>query len=365
MNKETNIIEPYSGLYVHVPFCLSKCPYCDFYSVKYGNAAAKIYGSAVLRNIFHYNGKFDTVYFGGGTPILLWKEICSIIEKADIKSGAEITVEANPSLAKEDIFKALLKSGVNRISFGIQSLDNNELKSLGRRHDSSTALKAVELAHACGFENISADIMLGTEGQTVKSVISTLEELVKLPLKHISAYMLKIEENTPYAKAKLDLPDEDEVCDIYLNTVDFLGSKGIKQYEISNFAEEGYACSHNMKYWSCEEYLGIGPAAHSLYKGKRFFVKRDINAFCESEVQKTELEDEQPGGAEEYAMLRLRLSEGLDVKEYEKRGGDGDKITKNVKMLPKKLVSLKNGRISLTAEGFLASNAVIGAVLNY
>ncbi len=355
--------EPYSGLYIHIPFCLSKCPYCDFYSVKYGNEAAKKYESAVIRNISHYNGKFDTVYFGGGTPILLWKEICSIIEKADIKSGAEITVEANPCLAKEEIFKTLINSGVNRISFGIQSLNDNELKSLGRRHSSRSAVKAVELAHACGFDNISADIMLGTEGQTVKSAAHTLEGLAGLPLKHISAYMLKIEENTPYAKAKLDLPDEDEVCGIYLNTVEFLESKGIEQYEISNFAKEGYACAHNIKYWNCEEYLGIGPASHSFYKGKRFFVKRDINAFCESEIQQTELEEDRLGGAEEYAMLRLRLREGLNLAEYEKRGGDKEKIIENVKKIPYKLIFLKNRNVSLTPEGFLVSNAVIGTLL--
>ena len=353
------------GLYVHIPFCLSKCPYCDFYSVRYGNEAAKSYKAAVIRNLSYYKSKFDTVYFGGGTPILLWKEICGILDKADLESGAEITVEANPCLAKEEIFRELRKAGVNRISFGIQSLNDNELKSLGRRHDSLTALKAVELAYACGFGNISADIMLGTEGQTAESVTDTLRRLTALPLTHISAYMLKIEENTPYAKARLKLPQEDEVCDIYLKTVDFLEKKGIKQYEISNFAKDGFVCAHNMKYWNCEEYLGIGPASHSFYNGKRFFVKRDINAFLESEIQKTELEETHPAGAEEYAMLRLRLREGLDLKEYKKRGGNADKMTENIKKLPNRLVYIKNGRVLLTPEGFLVSNAVIGAALGY
>ena len=360
MNNGKNI-----GLYVHIPFCLSKCPYCDFYSVKYGNEAAKPYKSAVIRNISYYKSKFDTVYFGGGTPILLWKEICEILEKADIESSAEITVEANPCLANEEIFKALLKAGVNRISFGVQSLNDNELKSLGRRHSSFTAINAIELAHACGFGNISADIMLGTEAQTAASVTDTLKGLASLPLTHISAYMLKIEENTPYSKTRLKLPDEDEVCEIYLNTVAFLEAKGLNQYEISNFAREGYACAHNIKYWNCEEYLGIGPASHSFYKGERFFVKRDINAFCESEIQKTELEEKHPASAEEYAMLRLRLSEGLNLKEYEKRGGNAKKMTENIKKLPRKLVFLKDGNVLLTSEGFLLSNTVIGRLLGY
>lgn len=360
MNKKTTV-----GLYIHIPFCLSKCPYCDFYSVKYGNKAAKTYKEAVSRNLSFYNGKFDTAYFGGGTPILLWKEICELLETIDIAPKAEITIEANPCMAKREILTALRQSGVNRISFGVQSLNDTELKSLGRIHTAGAAVKAIDLAYSCGFDNISADIMLGTEGQTVKSTLETLERLTKLPLTHISAYMLKIEENTPYAKASLDLPGEEETCEIYLNTVNYLEAKGIKQYEISNFARNGYACAHNLKYWRCEEYLGIGPASHSFYKGKRFFVKRDIEAFCESRVQQTETEDERPAGAEEYAMLRLRLCEGLDLKEYGKRGGNAGEMSENLKKLPKNLVFMKNDTISLTAEGFLVSNAVIGALLGY
>jgi len=356
-----------TGLYIHIPFCLSKCPYCDFYSVKYGNEAAKRYGKAVIGNLEHYkreyNEKYDTVYFGGGTPILLWREISAILEKADIAPNAEITAEANPCMAKSDILTDLRRSGVNRISFGVQSLNNNELKALGRTHSAETAVKAIELAYSCGFDNISADIMLGTGGQTVKNVTNTLDRLTELPVSHISAYMLKIEENTPFASAKLDLPDEDEVCGIYLNTVNYLKAKGINQYEISNFAREGYACAHNLKYWNCEEYLGIGPAAHSFYRGKRFYVKRDIDAFCENEVQKTESEDEYPAGADEYAMLRLRLCEGLNMAEYEKRGGNIKKMTENLKRIPKNLIFMKNNNISLTAEGFLVSNSVIGTLL--
>lgn len=352
-----------TGLYIHIPFCLSKCPYCDFYSVKYGAEAAKRYSEAVLKNLKNHNEKYDTVYFGGGTPILLWREICGMLAQADIVSGAEITVEANPCLAKLEILSALVQSGVNRISFGVQSLNDGELKSLGRIHNSDTAVKAIELAFSQGFDNISADLMLGIPNQTAKSAAYTLKRLTELPVAHISAYMLKIEENTPFYTSPPKLPDEDEVCGIYLDTVDFLEKKGIKQYEISNFAKSGYACAHNLKYWRCEEYLGIGPASHSFYKGKRFYVKRDINAFCESEFQKTETEDDHPAGAEEYAMLRLRLCEGLNLGEYEKRGGDAAALAEKLTKLPQSLVIMNNNIVSLTPEGFLVSNSVIGELL--
>ena len=354
-----------AGLYVHIPFCLSKCPYCDFYSVRYEKETAERYKTAVINNLLYYGGKFDTVYFGGGTPILLWKEICEILKAADIAENAEITVEANPCCTDGEKLAALKKAGVNRISFGVQSLNGNELKKLGRRHDAETAVKAIELAFSCGFDNISADIMLGTEGQAWESVENTVNRISELPVAHISAYMLKIEENTPFAKAKLDLPDEDEVCDIYLNTVGLLEAKGFKQYEISNFAKDGFSCRHNLKYWNCEEYLGIGPAAHSYWNGKRFFVKRDLEQFLCVDVQKTEIEEENPADFEEYAMLRLRLCEGLDLKEYEKHGGDAKAVTERIKSIPSNLVSFGNNSVSLTSEGFLISNTVIGRILGY
>lgn len=359
------------GLYIHVPFCLSKCPYCDFYSVRYGGEAAEKYKAAVLRNLLHFcveNGsgrKFDTVYFGGGTPILLWREICEILQRVNFSENAEITVEANPCRADRENLTALKSAGVNRISFGVQSLNDRELKSLGRRHNAETAVKAIALAYECGFGNISADVMLGTEGQTSQSVENTLDALSRLPLTHISAYMLKIEENTPFARARLDLPDEDQVCGIYLNAVGFLESRGFRQYEISNFAKDGYKCAHNNKYWNCEEYLGIGPAAHSFLNGKRFFVKRDLYEFCESGIQKTEIEEENPADFEEYAMLRLRLTDGLDLKEYERRGGDPEAVKKKIKEIPPKLIRYKDSVLSLTPEGFLVSNFIIGRLLGY
>ena len=353
------------GLYIHVPFCLSKCPYCDFYSIKYNTDTADSYANAVIRNILHYGGEFDTVYFGGGTPFLLWDKICEILKFIDITKGAEITVEANPCTADSEKLAALRGAGVNRISFGVQSLCENELKVLGRRHDSITAINAIKAASEQGFDNISADIMLGTPGQTLDSVISTIHRLSELPLTHISAYMLKIEENTTFANAKLNLPDEDEVCSIYLKATELLGILGFKQYEISNYAKDGFCCRHNLKYWNCEEYIGIGPAAHSYYNGKRFFAPRDLNVFISCEHQNIMMEDEKPGGYEEYAMLRLRLTEGLSLSKYEALGGNPESVKRALSRIPSEYFSIDGDNISLTPEGFLVSNMIIGKILGY
>ena len=353
------------GLYIHVPFCLSKCPYCDFYSVKYDKETADNYAKAVIRNIRHYSGEFDTVYFGGGTPFLLWDRICEILSFVDTAKDAEISVEANPCTVDAQKLAALHNAGVNRISFGVQSLCDDELKALGRRHDAYTAVKAIKTAKDQGFDNISADIMLGTPGQTGNSAARTVQQLAELPVTHISAYMLKIEENTPFAKMTLDLPNEDEMCSLYLKTTEQLKSLGFEQYEISNYSKKGFNCRHNLKYWNCEEYLGIGPAAHSYYKGERFFAERDLNAFISEEYQKNIIEDGKPGGHEEYAMLRLRLTEGLSLSEYAIRGGDTDTIKHALKAIPCEYYSFDGDRISLTPEGFLVSNMIIGKLLGY
>lgn len=353
------------GLYIHVPFCVSKCPYCDFYSVKYGQETAESYTEAVIRNVLHYGGEFDTVYFGGGTPFLLWEKICEILSFVNIAKGAEITIEANPCTVDAQKLAILRSAGINRISFGVQSLCDNELKSLGRRHDRDTAINAVITAKEQGFDNISADIMLGTPGQTLDSVICTVQRLAELPITHISAYMLKIEENTPFANIKPELPDEEKVCSLYIKVTELLADLGFLQYEISNYAKEGFSCRHNLKYWNCEEYLGIGPAAHSYYKGKRFFVERDLNAFISDKYQKTSVEDGDPGGYEEYAMLRLRLSEGLKLSEYKARGGDADMLKHALGTIPCEYFLFDGDKISLTPEGFLVSNMIIGRLLGY
>lgn len=356
------------GLYIHVPFCLSKCPYCDFYSVKYSREKAEQYKNALIRNVKHYQTPdrvFDTVYFGGGTPILLWREICEIMEHITVSDNCEITVEANPCCCTEEALSALRQAGVNRLSLGVQSFDDGELSALGRRHDGNKAEKAILLAHKCGFENISADLMLATPKQTKESLKKSLERYCALPVSHISAYMLKIEENTPFASENLTLPDEDETCELYLQTVETLGEKGFNQYEISNFALDGTESRHNLKYWHCEEYIGIGPAAHSYLDGRRFYVECDLQGFIDSPVQQEITDEEQAGGFEEYAMLKLRLAEGLSFEECARSGVNKQVIEQRCKGIPDELISVDNQRVRLTPKGFLLSNQIITVITGY
>lgn len=353
------------GLYVHIPFCTSKCPYCDFYSVKYSCSYAEKYMNAIIRNVENYDETYDTVYFGGGTPILLWREICTVMGKIKLSPNAEVTIEANPCVTTEEALCSLKSSNVNRISFGVQSLNNNELTALGRRHSAETAINAVKLAKKSGFNDISADLMLAVPCQTKESLIKSIDSLMELPLTHISAYLLKIEKNTPFYNRQLDLPNEDEVAEMYLAAVQRLADNGFAQYEISNFARGGRTCKHNLKYWRCEEYIGIGPAAHSYYNGKRFAVPRDIDGFINSPVQLTTITDEQPHSFEEYAMLKLRLTEGLTFSECEKFGISKSTMEKRIKLIPKEYIETDGRKISLTAQGFLVSNLIISKLIGY
>ncbi|MDR0986881.1 MAG: radical SAM family heme chaperone HemW [Ruminococcus sp.] len=328
-------------LYIHVPFCVKKCLYCDFYSIT-DNSLIDDYIKAVIRNI--PDMKFDTLYFGGGTPSLLTaSQIAAIIEAANPTTTAEISMECNPQSSGLEYFREIRKAGVNRLSIGIQSLHDETLRKLGRLHDSDTAVKTVYDAYEAGFENISADIMLGVSDTRDSA------KLCKLPLKHISAYMLKVEKNTPfYSMENLNLPDEDSVCDAYLEAVETFRENGFMQYEISNFAKAGYECKHNLGYWECEEYIGIGPSAHSYSGGKRFAVPREINAFIEADTQPTYITDENPGGIDERLMLGLRLMQ------------KGVVCNKNVDRYVKAELLRKQGdTIFLTPKGALVSNSII------
>ena len=355
------------GLYIHVPFCLSKCPYCDFYSVGYTPERAEEYKGAVIRNLRHYDDEhgfsFDTVYFGGGTPILMHEHIGEILGNIRLTDNAEITIEANPCVSSEKALNNLISCGVNRISFGVQSLSDSELSFLGRRHTAKEAIAAIERAYSAGFRNISADLMLGLSGQRREALGYSIDRLSELPINHISAYMLKIEKDTPFGSMKLSLPNEDETAELYLFACQRLEEKDFFQYEISNFSQRGMESRHNLKYWRCEEYLGIGPAAHSYLNGKRFSVERDIDDFLRSEVQKTEVTDESSGTFEEYAMLKLRLREGLSFSECESFGVSRDYIEKKLKAIPKSYIDCDEKGIRLTPEGFLLSNTIIAKII--
>ena len=354
-----------TGLYIHVPFCLSKCPYCDFYSVGYDAGLAEKYTQAIIRNLKYYNETYDTVYFGGGTPVLLSDRIPEIMKNVRLAGNAEVTVEANPCVTDEKRLYDLLSAGVDRISFGVQSLDGAELKFLGRRHNADEAKKAVCLAYKAGFRNISADLMLGLPHQSTKTVKKSIAELSQLPINHISAYLLKVEENTPFGQLNITVPEDEVMDEIYLFACEELEKNNFMQYEISNFAKRGSECRHNLKYWRCEEYIGIGAAAHSYYKNKRFCVDRNLWDFIDSDIQKTVITDESAGDFDEFAMLKLRLTEGLLFTECERFGVEEKTIIRRLERVPQNYYRLDEKGISLTKEGFLLSNAVIGKILGY
>lgn len=358
------------GIYIHVPFCLRKCPYCAFYSIAYSESLKDAYVKAVARNIRKYSDMHlpcDTVYFGGGTPSLLTpRDIYTILEAVrtgfNLSPSSEITMEANPSSVTSDSLSGYYRAGVNRISFGVQSLNDNELKALGRLHDAKTALNAIDMARNAGFENISCDLMIGTPYQTIESLLSSCWQLTSIGIPHISSYMLKIEDGTPYDCAEIrdSVADDDTVCDMYLALCDELRTIGYERYEISNFSRPGLRSRHNMKYWTGEDYLGFGTSAHSLFQGKRFYVPNDIKSYIHSETQPVLTEDESPDRLEEYIMLSLRLSDGMSLEQLRLLGGSPEAVTEKARPYADAgFLNIVDNRITLTDKGALVSNRVI------
>ncbi len=359
------------GLYIHIPFCNGKCPYCDFYSVTPNNETVEKYVDALCRRIDDVGGIYNTVYFGGGTPSLIGSDnIAKIMSHINRTPDCEATLECNPSdtgaFNSEFDFSVASTSGINRISMGLQSADDTERKALGRRGGCDDVERAIARAKAAGIDNISLDLMLGIPDQTEESLKNSIEFCKNSGVKHVSAYILKIEESTPFHKIKttLNLPDEDATCDLYLFAVKELEKAGFYQYEISNFSQKGFESRHNLKYWRCEEYLGIGASAHSFAGGKRFYYERSIEGFISGI---SPVDDGFGGDEEEYIMLALRLSEGLIFENFEKRFKKyiDNKIIEKAKELEKHgLVRVTDTNISLTVDGFLVSNYVICELLD-
>lgn len=361
------------GIYLHIPFCKSKCPYCDFYSFSgkdnEKNQYTKVLNEHILSSVSALHRKGDTLYFGGGTPSVLGADnlvtLVSTCKNAILTDDAEITVECNPHGLDEDFFKTLYECGVNRISMGLQSAIDSERRILGRLSDKNQVEYAVKAAQNAGFENITLDVMLGIPEQTEKSLNETLDFCISLGVPHISAYMLKVEENTHFYKNrhKYAFPDDDLTADLYLQMCEALESNGIMQYEISNFAKSGFESRHNLKYWHCDEYLGLGPSAHSFLDGKRFYFDRDFNKFMNGS---SPVEDGFGGDFTEYAMLNLRLVEGMNENNVFERFGHN---------IPKELYEKSNffidngymikneNGLALTRNGFLMSNTILSEIL--
>lgn len=357
------------GVYLHVPFCTAKCPYCDFYSQRGGEADYDRYLAAMLRAIGSFDGAFDadTVYFGGGTPVLLGADrLIGLLNAVKHRFGCgqpEVTLEANPCAVDEAMLDRLAEGGFNRISFGVQSMNDETLRTLGRRHSAERAAKMILAAGRAGFAHISADLMLAVPGQRIEEIGASITALAALPVDHLSAYLLKIEPGTFFAKHFAD-PDEDFAADCYLKAVKSCRLHGFDQYEISSFSKNESAKSlHNLKYWRCQPYLGIGPAAHSFYNGRRFYFPRNFTAFTAAETPWDITVDDGPGGGEdERLMLGLRLGEGIRFDTFS--AAFANRIKKKAPPLSNAgLLTLNDAGIALTTQGFLLSNAVIAVLL--
>ncbi len=361
------------GLYLHIPFCAKKCAYCDFYSAFQNEDSLDSFVNKLIEEINIWGGRLNrpisTIYFGGGTPSLLGDRIVSLIDAVrgsfDVKKDAEITLELNPASDSDSMFKAAKKAGVNRLSIGAQSGDNKMLSLLGRTHTAEDTERAVNSARALGFNNISLDLMIGLPSSDLDTLKSDMDFILSLKPEHISAYILKIEENTYFAKIQdtLNLPDEDSVAEQYDFMCRYFTEKGYNHYEISNFSLKDKESQHNLKYWQCEEYLGIGPSAHSFLEGERFFYPRDLKAFLSGN---SPLTDGKGGEAEEFIMLNLRLKQGLNFKDYRKKYGfDIKEKINNISppLINAGYINLDNEKIALNDKGMAVSNSVILHIL--
>ncbi|RGB68936.1 radical SAM family heme chaperone HemW [Harryflintia acetispora] len=363
------------GLYIHVPFCRKKCGYCDFYSVPGTQEDYDRYTDQVCQMLLDCpfgSRVFDTVYFGGGTPSLLGaRNIDRILQAAASRhtlTGREITLEANPNTVDGAFFGDIHRSGVNRVSMGLQAAQPLLLHTLGRSHTPGDVTRAVELARGAGIENISLDVMLSLPGQTLEDILQTLQFCIELEVPHISAYLLKIEEGTPFDCQDVRglCPDEDLQSEHYYRMVCFLEHHGLLQYEISNFSRPGFESQHNLGYWKLVPYLGLGPAAHSFLDGKRFHFERDLPAFLAAKDPWSLRQDDGPGGDfTEFAMLRLRLREGLNLDEAQAYYGvDKEQfLFRAQRFIPLGLVQQSGSSLRLTPRGFLLSNPLIARLL--
>lgn len=361
------------GLYIHIPFCHSKCPYCDFFSVRCKNSDFNEYIDSLKSNIDYWsksvNKKVETIYFGGGTPSVIGADLlCEILDyiksKFNVSQDAEITFEVNPNSGRFFDFNKVYADGFNRVSVGLQSGNDNELKQLGRTHSAFDAINTIKLIKESGITNISLDLMMGIPEQTTESLKRSIDFCIEQGVTHISAYILKLEEGTVFYKKqdKLNLPDDDYVAKLYLYAVDYLRQNGFNQYEISNFSLKNYESKHNLKYWNLENYLGIGPGAHSFIDNKRFYYEPDFDKFKNNVI----VQDGIGGNEEEYIMLKLRLTKGLNADEYRKVFGK--EFTKDFKNKVEfyeniGLMINDNNFISFTPKGFLLSNTILADLI--
>lgn len=362
------------SLYIHIPFCIRKCIYCDFLSVTYDESYAKEYIDALCKELVLKKDSakaLKTIYIGGGTPSVLPEEsfkqlFRSIRDNFEFSSGIEITVEANPGTLNESKINTLLSVGINRMSIGVQSFNDTELKTLGRIHSSDNAVKSIEMIKRAGINNFSIDLMYGIPGQAMNSWKDTLSRAVGFSPKHISSYELTPEKGTPLYgmmdSKKIKIPDEELVLDMYNFAIDYLASGGYKHYEISNFALRGFRCIHNMNYWNRGEYIGAGAGAHSFINGVRSKNTGDIKKYMETvnngiipeteSIRLTRTDD-----IKEFIFLGLRKTEGITITKAKELGMDIPHSCKE--LIDEGYLEMKENYLRLTRKGIVISNTLI------
>ncbi len=344
------------SLYVHIPYCNSKCLYCDFYSRQ--TPVDNLYIDTLVKRI--PQTEFETAYIGGGTPSLLscdqLKKLCEKINCSD-----EFTLEANPESFTAELVSTSLCYGINRLSFGVQSLNDKSLSAIGRRHNSKEAVEAIKLAAKNGIKNISADLMLGIPYQQEQDIDVFISVMSSLGVSHISCYMLKLEPGVPLYKDIATLPNSDRVADLYEYAVEKMKFEGYERYEFSNFARDNLYSRHNMRYWDCQNYLGIGPSAHSCINNNRFYYPDDIDSF----IAKDETIPDGECTAEDFIMLSSRLSKGISLNELKIRF-DYNFSMENLHLLKqyekKGLLKMSADNITLTDRGLMVQNSLLASL---
>lgn len=374
------------GLYIHVPFCAQKCYYCDFNSYKINSNQKKEYLINIEREMKFYKDEFkdkcfDTVFFGGGTPSILTVDelqelVNNINENFNIKKDAEITIECNPGTINREKLEAMKKMGINRLSIGLQATQNYHLKSIGRIHTYEEFEKNYYDALDIGFENINIDLMYALPNQKTQEWKDTLDKIIKLNPSHISAYSLILEEGTKlydmYQNKEFELLDEDTDINMYNYTIDTLKRHGYNQYEISNYSKEDLECKHNIIYWKCDNYLGLGPGASGFIGDTRYSNIEDICEYNKCIMQNIrpvseEIELTKKDKIEEFIFMGLRMNEGINVDIFKERfDTDFYDIYQEVmdKLIKRELVRFDGKNISLTQKGREISNSVFIEFLN-
>ena len=372
------------GIYIHIPFCRSKCDYCDFYSLAGREDQMDRYQKALLAHLketapLAQGYPVDSIYFGGGTPSYYGakriKELLAHLSKLfQVEKDAEITVECNPDSVDLKSLRILRKAGVNRLSMGMQSAQEEELRAIHRIHTPQQTNQAVEAARKAKFTNLSLDLIYGLPGQTMGSWKATVEHALSLIPQHLSCYGLKVEEGTPLARRVAEgevLPDDDQQADLYLWTVGRLERAGLPQYEISNFAKPGYESRHNLRYWLTRPYIGFGPGAHSDFGGRRYSFVRDLDTYIRGVLEGGDIIDSselipQRERCGEYLMLRLRTVQGVDGREYRHTYFmDFAPLEARLREFTAQgWAEEADGRWRLTPKGFLVSNQLIGDLLD-